>query len=690
MAKPTSFAAAEPLYVFSGGFLLPSALPRRVNRILTLAGHPPRFGLPGPTDRIGVWGHSPRAARGEKMAKRTGASLMRVEDAFLRSIRPGRSGEPPLGLLIDKSGVHYDPKFASGLETLLATHPLDDGALLARARIGAARLRALDLSKYNAHDPDIAPPAPGYVLVIDQVRGDASLRHGGLDSPLPHNIFREMLIHAQADHPGTRIVIKTHPDTQHGHRQGHFGLVDAVGRISLVSEPVSPWALLDGAIAVYTVSSQLGFEAIFAGHKPRVFGMPFYAGWGLSQDEVPHPRRRRVLTRAQLFAATMLLYPTWYDPSADALCDFETVVNHLEAQVRGFRDDHHGHVALGMRLWKRGYLQRFFGRDTPIVFAKNADDALTKASALSRDVLVWAGAETPDLPNKAAQAGVALRRVEDGFLRSKGLGAELVPALSLVCDSLGIYYDPTRPSQLETLIQTPPPPGAQVRADALVTALLRARLSKYNLGGATPILPEGHRILVPGQVEDDASIRLGAGDVVTNLGLLQAVRTANPDAVILYKPHPDVEAGLRKGAVTDAEMAGLADAVMRRADPIALLAEVQEVWTITSLLGFEALLRGVPVTTLGAPFYAGWGLTRDLGPVPARRKTGPRPELWQLAHATLIAYPRYIDPFTAAPCPPETVVARLRDAGTVGQSGLGLRLLSKLQGSVASYASWWR
>ena len=51
------------------------------------------------------------------------------------------------------------------------------------------------------------------------------------------------------------------------------------------------------------------------------------------------------------------------------------------------------------------------------------------------------------------------------------------------------------------------------------------------------------RILVPGQVEDDASIRLGTRDICTNLALLRSTREQNPDAIVIYKPHPDVEAG---------------------------------------------------------------------------------------------------------------------------------------------------
>ena len=227
-------------------------------------------------------------------------------------------------------------------------------------------------------------------------------------------------------------------------------------------------------------------------------------------------------------------------------------------------------------------------------------------------------------------------------------------------------------------------PDQERRAERLIARLIKMGLSKYNLAGVVPELPPGHRILVPGQVEDDASILKGAGEIRTNLALLQKVRAANPEAIILYKPHPDVEAGLRAGQV---DASDLADLVLDRVDPAAALQEVDEVWTMTSLTGFEALIRGVRVTTTGAPFYAGWGLTRDLGEIPGRRSA--RPRLTGLVHAALIDYPRYLDPVTGSPCPVEVIVDRLA-SGELRHPGAANRLLSKLQGIFASYAGLWR
>jgi capsular polysaccharide export protein len=134
-------------------------------------------------------------------------------------------------------------------------------------------------------------------------------------------------------------------------------------------------------------------------------------------------------------------------------------------------------------------------------------------------------------------------------------------------------------------------------------------------------------------------------------------------------------------------VSGLVDLIAVQTDPVALIEACDEVWTLTSLMGFEALIRGRPVTTLGAPFYAGWGLTRDLGAFPQRRSA--RPTLAQLAHAVLIDYPRYRDPVTGLPCPPEVAVERLAGGGIPGPGPLN-RSLSKLQGAFASFAPLWR
>ena len=672
------------LAFFNAGFLWQ----RRVRRILSLAGYELAPAGLGGADAVVVWGQSPYARRGVRVAEARGLPLIRVEDAFLRSIRPGRKGDAPLGLIIDDLGVHFDSARPSRLEQILGRNPLDDANLLRRAREGMARMARAQLSKYNATDPSLPPPPAGYVLVIDQTRDDAAIRHAGASAAT----FAEMLAEARLAHPRSRILIKTHPETAMGLRAGHYGAGDCDERTRLCDEPIPPRTLLEGAVAVYTVSSQMGFEAILAGHRPHVFGQPFYAGWGLTDDRMPVQRRTRRLTPTQLFAAAMILAPVWYDPCRDRLCTFEEALDQLEAEVRAYREDRRGYVATGMRLWKRGWLQRAFGREQAIRFRSDPMDAARLAARLDRPLMVW-GATVPDLH----APGVPVLRTEDGFLRSRGLGAALVPPTCLILDDLGLHYDPQHESRIERHITAPLTDGDLARAERLAMRIVQSGVTKYNLSGDLPDLPAGRRILVPGQVEDDASIRLGCDQIRTNLDLLRATRAANPDAVIVFKPHPDVVAGLRKGAVDPAllQREGLAEVIADGADAAALIHACDEVWTMTSLLGFEALLRGKSVTCLGTPFYAGWGLTTDLGPVPERRRRAadghplPRPSLMHLAHAALIAAPRYFDPATGRPCSPEAALDRLIASPPAPQGAL-LRGLSKLQGMFASQARLWR
>ena len=623
------------LCVYSGGFLTEG----RLKRILDLTGWDVSIGVPNENDWVGIWGRTPTAWRGEAVAGWADAPVLTVEDAFLRSVHPNRvRPSPPLGLCLDKSGVHFDGTQPSDLETLLATHPLDDTALLNRARDAIDSLKHHHLGKYSATDPEIEPPPPGYVVVIDQTEGDAALMGAGKAE------FREMLTYAAEENPGAPILVKTHPETSGGARSGLYDAAQGIDRVTLYSDPISPWKLFEGAIGVYTHSSTLGFEAIFAGHKPRVFGQPFYAGWGLTIDETPIPRRERNLTRAQLFAASMILYPTWYDPVRDRLCQVEDVIALLAAEARATREDREGYVALGMKPWKRPHLSRAFGREKKLKF---------RGSPANRKTVVWGMGDAP----------VGALRMEDGFLRSRGLGAALIPPLSLVLDTPSLYFDPSTAGRLDQLIASAGLlPDAEIRrAERLVARINRLGLTKYNIEGDLPDFDRDRpNLLVVGQVEDDASLIHGGGETRTNLELLRRARAENPDALILWKPHPDVEAGFRKGAVSEVDADALADVTLHNVSAAEAIAAADAVWTISSTLGFEALLRNKPVTCLGMPFYAGRGLTSDRSLRPPHRASH-EVTLPQLAHACLIGYPRYFDPRTGAPISPEAAVSLLAD-----------------------------
>lgn len=317
-------------------------------------------------------------------------------------------------------------------------------------------------------------------------------------------------------------------------------------------------------------------------------------------------------------------------------------------------------VASGIAWWKKRAIERFLRTkgDPPLRFEDDPARAIEVARAAGGAIACWP-AKAPGVLAAARTAGVPIVSIEDGFVRSVGLGAALHPPLSIVVDAGGIYYDPGSASDLEGILESAPmPPDLLARAAAVRRTIVEGGISKYMSAAPTAPAPARDRrtVLVAGQVEDDASVRLGGGGVRGNLDLLKRARAAEPDALLLFKPHPDVDAGHRRGRVADAVLLEHADRIVRAPMPH-LLAQVDAVHVLSSLTGFEALLRGLEVVVHGQPFFAGWGLTCDLGP-PLPRRTR-RLTLDMLVAGTLLLYPRYLDPVTGLLCPPEVLLERL-------------------------------
>ncbi len=314
----TARAAGKPpsrrLFVYNGGFLTQ----KRIRRILTLAGWDIRLGKPGPDDWVGVWGKSPTSPRGEARGRphrrpdpagRGCAAALGPARARRRAAAGPASGHPRRAFRQQRALGSRNPAGdrPAGRHRPAEPRPRRHRPDQIRASVEIQRLRprraraAMRPMCWSSTRPKATPRSP----TAGRMR----------------RTFQEMLFYAQEENPGARIVIKTHPETA-GRPPGRpFRRQRRQRPHHPADRPGQPVDAVRGRAAVYTVTSGLGFEAILAGHKPRVFGQPFYAGWGLTQDEFPVPRRKRHLTRAQLFAATMILYPTWYDPYRDRLCD---------------------------------------------------------------------------------------------------------------------------------------------------------------------------------------------------------------------------------------------------------------------------------------------------------------------------------------------------------------------------------
>lgn len=300
---------------------------------------------------------------------------------------------------------------------------------------------------------------------------------------------------------------------------------------------------------------------------------------------------------------------------------------------------------------------------------------LPRIIAEQADVFVWSTNIEPWLVEKLRQAGIDITHIEDGFLRSSQPSASRTWPLSLALDRRRPYFDATGPSDLEDLLESRDLGADEAlmeRARAGMRSLVASGLSKYNTAASIDTIAlygpkSASRILVIGQVEDDMSIRYGADRTLTNNDLVRQARADHPQAEIIYRPHPDILHRVRARGSDPQEVAGICRIVTAPVPLAQAFESVDRVYTITSLAGFEALLRGIPVTTLGCPFYAGWGLTDDRQPNARRTR---RHSIEALFAAAYLLYPRYFDPSTGAELSFEKALQWLRDELERAASGM--------------------
>jgi len=652
---------------------------RRIPHLRTLLGEEIRFRPSSPKGLRAVagWGLKPTSEHARAMAARWGLPYLAVEDGFYRSLGLGVAGAPPLSVVVDDLGIYYDSTRPSALEAHLGGADFTTQEL-ERARRAMDVIRHFRLSKYN-HAPELPCPFPDdgrrRVLVVDQTCNDVSVTLGQADA----DSFARMLREAIDDNQGAHIAVKVHPDVLSGRKQGYLPGPLPQGAV-ILAEDRNPVALLEQVDAVYTVSSQLGFEALLLGREVHCFGLPFYAGWGLTRDRLCCERRRPGCSVEQVFAAACMRYARYVDPCSGKRCDIETALERLADQKRHNDRNRGVAVCAGFSAWRRGFARYFLqSTDGEVRFAPTKEQAVAEAKAAGGRVVVWAPKAPAGVRELCSAEQAPLAFMEDGFLRSSGLGSDFHWPYSLSLDASGIYYDPGAPSDMETLLRTAEfHPSLIERASRLRQSLVEGKVTKYNVGReeGPPQLgrPGRDTVLVVGQVEDDASVVTGGLGLHSDTELLQAVRSRRPKAWIVYKPHPDVASGNRRGGAPAAALGELFDQQITHASLTALFPVVDELHTLTSLSGFEALLRGIPVHTYGGPFYAGWGLTHDRQDFPRR---GRRLQLDELVAGALILYPSYFDWRTQHFCGPEVVLERLRSRETPRQ-GRGVRAWCRL------------
>lgn len=586
------------------------------------------------------WGRKKSGLKAVELAKKYNIKFLLLEDGFLRSLNLGVENSPSFSIVKDDVGIYYDATAPSKLENILNTYEFSSEEL-EQAKKAIELIKKEKLSKYNNNlcvPKELFSANEERVLIITQVANDASLKFGLADNFSTQDIINEAI----KENPNAKIYIKIHPDALSGKKQSDFNAQDLPSKCVIIKENYNPIELLSHFKKVYTKTSGMGFEALMLGCECVCYGMPFYASWGLTQDKQACKRRLKKRTLEEVFYATYILYSEYFNPYLNQKSDIFDTIYTLAKYKKVEQANSNTLYFLGFTLWKRWFMKPFFKtKNNKIIFLNSLDELYKANLNLEDKIFIWGKKYDKFLLDKDFNNEILL--VEDGFLRSVFLGSDLTRPFSLIVDSKGLYVDPSKPSDLEDILQNHIfDESLKQRAKKLITTITQNKFSKYNglKHEKLNFNTDKKIILIPAQVEDDASMILGGAGYDT-LKLLQSVRKANENAFLVFKPHPDVLSGNRKGLKDKSIILKYCDEIIENVSIDSAINASDEVHTITSTSGFDALLRGKKVVVYGKPFYAGWGLTTDFRKIPRRTRVL---SLEELVAGVLILYPRYIHP----------------------------------------------
>ena len=289
-----------------------------------------------------------------------------IEDGFLRSVclysnrnLPAYNKKWSLSCSYTLASFpHYDIREIGSLEQSLIDK---DFTGLTEFKVNRARkamklLADHKISKYNnqqnyalsqkVKNSVYSPRKNDYrILILDQSYGDQSVVLSKADK----NTFRIMLHDALSI--TNNVSIKVHPEQFSGRRKGYYTVVQSEYQVHvdprkypsvcLIGEPINPIELLTHFDEVWTCSSQLGFEALMLGKKVKTYGLPFYAGYGLTDDYMRFDQvlqRRPNRTLEEVFYKAYIDYSNYCNPfDVSAKWEIEDVIDFLKDQIDQWR-----------------------------------------------------------------------------------------------------------------------------------------------------------------------------------------------------------------------------------------------------------------------------------------------------------------------------------------------------------------
>ncbi|MBL4800158.1 MAG: hypothetical protein JKY50_22410 [Oleispira sp.] len=240
-----------------------------------------------------------------------------VEDGFIRGSGLGIAKTNPMSLVFDSQAMHFDHKKTSALDDLLNTHEINSQDMKNVAKF--RQVFEAGVTKYIRADSgsnlsdELNLYGENVIVILGQVEDDLSIQYGA-------NRFysgNDLVKIAALENPGSRILYRPHPESIQRRKKHYSNPKDVSNLCDIIGRRWSLKETLEVADRVYTVTSFAGFEAALMGKIVELFGLPFYGGWGFTNDRHDIDttiKRTRKLTTDVVLAITLGRYATYFHP----------------------------------------------------------------------------------------------------------------------------------------------------------------------------------------------------------------------------------------------------------------------------------------------------------------------------------------------------------------------------------------
>lgn len=235
-------------------------------------------------------------------------------------------------IILGGESSYYDARTESMIEMHLNSKAKTDKNKISLAESAIRNIKKLKITKNPGYvySEDDTGFGDNIVVVIDQDKSDPRIEASFASAAT----FEQMLDEAVRDNPDTDIVIFKDGKSDNTHITQ-----DVISKynvnISIADSSLHPHKLFGISKKTYTVSSDLGMEALLYNNDVHCFGVTFYSNWGETKDKLQAERRTRSRNITDIFFAAYIRFSRYCAPGMENSCNINKAIKYINEYSRG-------------------------------------------------------------------------------------------------------------------------------------------------------------------------------------------------------------------------------------------------------------------------------------------------------------------------------------------------------------------